>query len=78
MYSDLFGIHINILTNKDKDLERIFQKTNNHKRMIRFVENRYYVQRRLKGKKVKLSLSLTKHHIRNTYWGSGGIAPLIP
>jgi hypothetical protein len=30
-----------------------------------------------KGKKVKLSLCLTKHHAMNAYWGSGGIAPLI-
>jgi hypothetical protein len=28
--------------------------------------------------KVKLLLSLTKHHAMKTYWGSGGIAPLIP
>jgi hypothetical protein len=27
--------------------------------------------------KVKLSLCLTKHHAMKTYWGSGGIAPLI-
>jgi hypothetical protein len=27
--------------------------------------------------KVKLSLSLTKHHAMKTYWGSGGIAPFI-
>jgi hypothetical protein len=31
-----------------------------------------------KGKvKVKLSLCLTKHHAKEAYWGSGGIAPLI-
>jgi hypothetical protein len=28
-------------------------------------------------KKVKLSLCLTKHYAMKTYWGSGGIAPLI-
>jgi hypothetical protein len=28
-------------------------------------------------KKGKLSLCLTKHHAMKTYWGSGGIAPLI-
>jgi hypothetical protein len=27
--------------------------------------------------KVKLSLCLTKYHAMKTYWGSGGIAPLI-
>jgi hypothetical protein len=27
--------------------------------------------------KVKLSLCLTKHHVMETYWGSGGIAPRI-
>jgi hypothetical protein len=27
--------------------------------------------------KVKFSLCLTKHHAMKTYWGSGGIAPLI-
>jgi hypothetical protein len=27
--------------------------------------------------KVNLSLCLTKHHAMKTYWGSGGIAPLI-
>jgi hypothetical protein len=34
---------------------------------------------RIKGKKVKvkLSLCLTKHHAMKTYWGSGGIAPRI-
>jgi hypothetical protein len=26
---------------------------------------------------VKLSLCLTKHHAMKTYWGSGGVAPLI-
>jgi hypothetical protein len=31
----------------------------------------------LKGKKVKLSLCLTKHHTMKTYWGSGGTVPLI-
>jgi hypothetical protein len=30
-----------------------------------------------KGKKVKLSLCLTKHHAMKTYWGSGGIASCI-
>jgi hypothetical protein len=30
-----------------------------------------------KGKKVKLSLCLTKHHAMKTYWGSGGISPRI-
>jgi hypothetical protein len=29
------------------------------------------------GKKVKLSLCLTKHHAMKTNWGSGGIAPRI-
>jgi hypothetical protein len=27
--------------------------------------------------KVKLSLSLTKHHAMNTYWGSGDVTPFI-
>jgi hypothetical protein len=27
--------------------------------------------------KVKLSVCLTKHHAMETYWGSGGITPLI-
>jgi hypothetical protein len=31
----------------------------------------------IKGKKVKLSLCLTKHHAMEAYQGSGGIAPLI-
>jgi hypothetical protein len=31
-----------------------------------------------KGKKLKLSLCLTKHHAMETYWGSGGIGPRIP
>jgi hypothetical protein len=31
----------------------------------------------IKGKKVKLTLCLTKHHAMKTYWGSGGIAPRI-
>jgi hypothetical protein len=30
-----------------------------------------------KGKNVKLSLCLTKHHAMKTYWGSSGIAPRI-
>jgi hypothetical protein len=29
------------------------------------------------GKKVKLSLCLTKHHTMKTYWTCGGIAPCI-
>jgi hypothetical protein len=29
------------------------------------------------GKKVRLSLCLTKHHVMKTYWGNGGIAPRI-
>jgi hypothetical protein len=31
----------------------------------------------VKGKEVKLSLCLTKHHTMKMYWGSGGIAPRI-
>jgi hypothetical protein len=30
-----------------------------------------------KGKKVKLSLCLTKHHAMKTYWGSGGLTSHI-
>jgi hypothetical protein len=32
----------------------------------------------VRGKKVKLSLCLTKHHAMKTYWGIGGIATRIP
>jgi hypothetical protein len=32
----------------------------------------------IKGKKVKLSLCLTKHLAMKTYWRNGGIAPRIP
>jgi hypothetical protein len=30
-----------------------------------------------KGKKVELTLCLTKHHAMKAYWGSAGIAPRI-
>jgi hypothetical protein len=32
---------------------------------------------KVKGKKVKLPLCLTKRHAMKTYWGSGSIAPRI-
>jgi hypothetical protein len=32
---------------------------------------------KVKGKKIKLSLCLTKHHAMKAYWGSGSIAPHI-
>jgi hypothetical protein len=54
----------------NEDLHNLFASSKN-------VPCKVETRKGKKGKRVKLSLCLTKHHAMKTYWGSGGIAPHI-
>jgi hypothetical protein len=56
---------------------RILRKHIEMSPLIAFISNLVCKIGTGKGKEVKLTLGLTKHHAMKTYWGCGGTAPRI-